>query len=174
MPGLPSISETAARKLTRRHADHCSAREKRDRVPVQVRIDLSQRGRESFALMSDHFRSRTLRTRDGAVKMPTGNRQGTRMRRCSDRDLASRNFRYTAVMTSIPTTRRSGSRRATTIAHIAAQAGVSAPTVSKVINGRSDVSLETRQRVEAVIREHGYERSHRSVRSAPLLEVIFH
>jgi len=77
-------------------------------------------------------------------------------------------------MTSIPTTRRSGSRRATTIAHIAAQAGVSAPTVSKVINGRSDVSLETRQRVEAVIREHGYERSHRSVRSAPLLEVIFH
>ena len=77
-------------------------------------------------------------------------------------------------MTSIPTTRRSGSRRATTIAHIAAQAGVSAPTVSKVINGRSDVSLETRQRVEAVIREHGYERSHKSVHSAPLLEVIFH
>jgi DNA-binding LacI/PurR family transcriptional regulator len=77
-------------------------------------------------------------------------------------------------MTSIPTTQRSGSDRPTTIAHIAAKAGVSAPTVSKVINGRSDVSLETRQRVEAVIREHGYERSHRSVRSAPLIEVIFH
>lgn len=77
-------------------------------------------------------------------------------------------------MTSIPTTQRNGSGRQTTIAHIAAQAGVSAPTVSKVINGRSDVSPETRQRVEAVILEHGYERSHKSVRPAPLLEVIFH
>ena len=70
--------------------------------------------------------------------------------------------------------RRNGSSQPTTIAHIAAQAGVSSPTVSKVINGRSDVSLETRQRVEAIIREHGYERSNRSLRSAPLLELIFH
>jgi DNA-binding LacI/PurR family transcriptional regulator len=69
---------------------------------------------------------------------------------------------------------RPGSRRPTTIAHIAAEAGVSAPTVSKVINGRADVSAETRERVEAVIREHGYERSAGSVRPAPLLEVIFH
>ena len=36
---------------------------------------------------------------------------------------------------------------------IAAQAGVSVPTVSKVINGRADVAPETRRRVEAVIRE---------------------
>jgi DNA-binding LacI/PurR family transcriptional regulator len=72
-------------------------------------------------------------------------------------------------------TSRSGkSARPVTIALIAQQVGVSVPTVSKVINGRSDVSLETRQRVEAVIREHGYERSNRSVRSAPLIEVIFH
>jgi LacI family transcriptional regulator len=77
-------------------------------------------------------------------------------------------------MASVQATRRSGPRRSTTIAHIAAQAGVSAPTVSKVINGRSDVSPETRQRVEAVILERGYERSHKSVRPAPLLEVIFH
>ena len=76
-------------------------------------------------------------------------------------------------MATVPATRRA-TRRQTTIAHIAAQAGVSAPTVSKVINGRADVSPETRQRVEAVIREHGYERSHKSVRPAPLLEVIFH
>ena len=33
------------------------------------------------------------------------------------------------------------------------------PTVSKVINGRSDVSAETRRRVEAAIRERGYRRS---------------
>jgi LacI family transcriptional regulator len=61
-----------------------------------------------------------------------------------------------------------------TIAHIARQAGVSVPTVSKVINGRADVSAETRQRVEAVIREHGYKRSSRAVRSTPLIELMFH
>jgi DNA-binding LacI/PurR family transcriptional regulator len=77
-------------------------------------------------------------------------------------------------MTSIPTSPKAVGRRRSTIARIAAEAGVSAPTVSKVINGRSDVSPETRQRVEAVILEHGYERSHKSVRPAPLLEVIFH
>ena len=77
-------------------------------------------------------------------------------------------------MSTVPALPRRGSRSRTTIAHIAAQAGVSAPTVSKVINGRADVSAETRQRVEAAIREHGYERSHKSVRPAPLLEVIFH
>ena len=77
-------------------------------------------------------------------------------------------------MTSSPASRRPGGRRSTTIAHIAAEAGVSSPTVSKVINGRADVSFETRQRVEALIREHGYERSHRSGRAAPLLEVSFH
>ena len=48
------------------------------------------------------------------------------------------------------------------------------PTVSKVINGRADVSPETRRRVEAVIREQGYRRSDRSRRPAPLLELIFH
>jgi LacI family transcriptional regulator len=64
--------------------------------------------------------------------------------------------------------------RATTIAFIAEQTGVSVPTVSKVINGRPDVSSETRRRVEAAIIEHGYERSPRSVARSPLIEVIFH
>jgi len=62
----------------------------------------------------------------------------------------------------------------TTIAFIADQTGVSVPTVSKVINGRSDVSSETRQRVEAAIIEHGYERGARSVGPSPLIEIIFH
>src|SRR5689334_1907180 len=82
--------------------------------------------------------------------------------------------RYTAGMASLLP---NGSRRtaqATTIADIAATAGVSVPTVSKVINGRSDVSAETRRRVEAAIREHGYQRSAGSRPRAPLLEVIFH
>jgi DNA-binding LacI/PurR family transcriptional regulator len=61
-----------------------------------------------------------------------------------------------------------------TIAFIAERAGVSVPTVSKVINGRSDVSAETRRRVEATIREHGYRRSAGSRQRAPLLEVLFH
>jgi DNA-binding LacI/PurR family transcriptional regulator len=43
-----------------------------------------------------------------------------------------------------------------TIAQIAAKAGVSIPTVSKVINHRSDVAQSTRERVERVIAEHGY------------------
>ncbi|MFL5770682.1 MAG: LacI family DNA-binding transcriptional regulator [Chloroflexota bacterium] len=65
-------------------------------------------------------------------------------------------------------------RAPTTIADIAELTGVSVPTVSKVINGRSDVSVETRRRVETAIREHGYRRSARSRPRSPLLEVIFH
>ncbi|HSS36662.1 MAG TPA: LacI family DNA-binding transcriptional regulator [Patescibacteria group bacterium] len=61
-----------------------------------------------------------------------------------------------------------------TIALIAREAGVSVPTVSKVINGRSDVALETRRRVEAIIAERGYHRLGRSTRRAPLLELVFH
>ena len=64
--------------------------------------------------------------------------------------------------------------RSATLADIAAAAGVSVPTVSKVINGRADVASETRRRVEAAIREHGYERTPRSTSRAPLLEVVFH
>jgi len=66
----------------------------------------------------------------------------------------------------------SRSARTTTIADVAATAGVSVPTVSKVINGRSDVSAETRRRVEAAIRKHGYQRAPRQ--RTPLLEVLFH
>ena len=71
-----------------------------------------------------------------------------------------------------------GTNRATsgrpTIARIAAETGVSVPTVSKVINGRSDVAAETRQRVEAALAAHGYWRSDRSTRRAPILELLFH
>ena len=38
-----------------------------------------------------------------------------------------------------------------TIASIAAEAGVSVPTVSKVLNGRPDVAAATRARVEACL-----------------------
>ena len=65
-------------------------------------------------------------------------------------------------------------RKATTIAKVARLAGVSVPTVSKVINGRSDVAPETRRRVEAAIRDLDYHRVLQGGRGAPLLEVIFH
>ena len=48
--------------------------------------------------------------------------------------------------------------RRVTIAHIADAAGVSVPTVSKVVNGREDVAPGTRARVEALLEEHGYRR----------------
>jgi LacI family transcriptional regulator len=46
-----------------------------------------------------------------------------------------------------------------TIAEIAAKAGVSIPTVSRVLNNRPDVAPETRERVEQVVKESGFIRS---------------
>jgi LacI family transcriptional regulator len=46
-----------------------------------------------------------------------------------------------------------------TIAEIAVKAGVSVPTVSRVLHNRPDVAPETRQRVEQVIEESGFIRS---------------
>jgi LacI family transcriptional regulator len=43
-----------------------------------------------------------------------------------------------------------------TIREIADLAGVSIATVSRVVNGHSDVSEETRELVSAIVREHGY------------------
>ncbi|HKS99174.1 MAG TPA: LacI family DNA-binding transcriptional regulator [Rugosimonospora sp.] len=76
--------------------------------------------------------------------------------------------------TAEPTRGRPRGRRSVTIARIAEQAGVSVPTVSKVINGRSDVARATRERVEALIREHGYRRPEQAASPARLLELVFH
>ncbi|TWE21559.1 LacI family DNA-binding transcriptional regulator [Kitasatospora atroaurantiaca] len=63
--------------------------------------------------------------------------------------------------------------RAATLAEIAQEAGVSAPTVSKVLNGRADVAPATRERVEELLQRHGYRRrGGRQV--SPLLELVFH
>src|SRR5690348_3904547 len=48
-----------------------------------------------------------------------------------------------------------------TMAAIAAAAEVSVPTVSRVLNGRADVSAETRLRVESALGELGYARASR-------------
>jgi LacI family xylobiose transport system transcriptional regulator len=64
-------------------------------------------------------------------------------------------------------------REGLTVAGIARLAGVSAPTVSRVLNGRSGVSQATRQRVEAVLRERGYRRPELAS-PAPIVELVFH
>lgn len=45
-----------------------------------------------------------------------------------------------------------------TIADIAREAGVSVPTVSKVLNGRAEVAPDTRDRVRALLTRHNYQR----------------
>ncbi|BCB75996.1 LacI family DNA-binding transcriptional regulator [Phytohabitans flavus] len=60
-----------------------------------------------------------------------------------------------------------------TVATIARLAGVSAPTVSRVLNGQAGVALSTRRRVEAVLHEHGYQRGDAAT-PAPLVELVFH
>ncbi len=62
-----------------------------------------------------------------------------------------------------------------TIALIAAEAGVSVPTVSKVLNGRTDVAAATRARVEEVIDRHQYRRRRARSQTGPgLLDLVFH
>ncbi|MCA2226308.1 LacI family DNA-binding transcriptional regulator [Nonomuraea aurantiaca] len=61
-----------------------------------------------------------------------------------------------------------------TIAQLAELAGVSTATVSKVVNGRSAVSSETRAAVETLIRQYGYRRQRRRSTSMALVELVFH
>jgi LacI family transcriptional regulator len=67
-----------------------------------------------------------------------------------------------------------GDARRVTINTIALEAGVSVPTVSRVLNGRSDVSPRTRERVEQLLQQHGYRRrvSRQSGR-ASLIDLVF-
>ncbi|MFJ8822820.1 LacI family DNA-binding transcriptional regulator [Streptomyces sp. NPDC102467] len=61
-----------------------------------------------------------------------------------------------------------------TITEIAREAGVSVPTVSRVVNGRSDVSPGTRARVEALLHLHGYQRRPPAPGArAALLDLVF-
>ncbi|WP_214104706.1 LacI family DNA-binding transcriptional regulator [Acrocarpospora catenulata] len=61
-----------------------------------------------------------------------------------------------------------------TLNQIAELAGVSAATVSKVVNGRAEVGPETRALVEGLIAEHGYRRRRRRIKAARHIEVVFH
>ncbi len=59
-----------------------------------------------------------------------------------------------------------------TIRQVAEAAGVSIATVSRVVNGHADVSAETRQAVERVVREHGYQAAGRRPGAAPATGLI--
>lgn len=61
-----------------------------------------------------------------------------------------------------------------TLSEVAAQAGVSLSTISKVLNGRSDVSPATRSRVEALFEQHGYMRRGVPTQRSTLVELVFH
>jgi LacI family xylobiose transport system transcriptional regulator len=60
-----------------------------------------------------------------------------------------------------------------TLADIAAEAGVSLATVSKVLNGRTDVSASTRARLEEHLARHGYTRRNAAQRTQ-FVELVFH
>lgn len=62
--------------------------------------------------------------------------------------------------------------RPVTIAFIAESAGVSVPTVSKVINGKSGVSADTRARVEELVNRYGY-RKPTSANRNNVVELVF-
>ena len=67
-----------------------------------------------------------------------------------------------------------GPRGRVTITEIARQAGVSVPTVSRVVNGRSDVSPRTRARVEELLQRYGYRRRPAAPGTrAALLDLVF-
>lgn len=66
-----------------------------------------------------------------------------------------------------------------TIADIAAEVGVSVPTVSKVLNGRVDVAEATRLRVEEALSRHEYRkpvsaRASMKAGTSRLLDLVFH
>jgi len=62
-----------------------------------------------------------------------------------------------------------------TISKIAEAAGVSVPTVSKVLNGRTDVAPATRAKVEALIERYEYKRRRATgATSRRMIELVFH
>ena len=62
--------------------------------------------------------------------------------------------------------------RSVTIAEIAAEAGVSIPTVSRVLNGRTGVSDATRHSVEQLLEQRGYERRGRPGKGGALIDFV--
>lgn len=62
--------------------------------------------------------------------------------------------------------------RTTTLAEIAAAAGVSVPTVSRVLNGRKGISPATRDVIERLLEERGYERRGKARRDTGIVDFV--
>src|SRR5215207_4821569 len=62
----------------------------------------------------------------------------------------------------------------TTLATVAASAGVSVATVSKVLNGRSDVAPATRARIEDLLHAYDYVGRRTDPMRFPTVELLFH
>ena len=60
-----------------------------------------------------------------------------------------------------------------TLAAVAAFAGVSVPTVSRVLNGRGQVATSTRARVEEALQLHGYRRRARARLDSREIDLVF-
>lgn len=65
------------------------------------------------------------------------------------------------------------SARRVTIATIAERAGVSVPTVSKVLNGRDDVAPATRAKVERILQQVGYQRRRSTASPVQMIDLVF-
>lgn len=63
--------------------------------------------------------------------------------------------------------------RRVTIATIAERAGVSVPTVSKVLNGRDDVAPATRAKVERILQQVGYQRRRSTANPVQMIDLVF-
>jgi LacI family transcriptional regulator len=61
-----------------------------------------------------------------------------------------------------------------TLANVAASAGVSVATVSKVLNGRNDVAPATRALVQDLLHEHDYVARRARPARSPTIELFFH
>jgi LacI family transcriptional regulator len=64
--------------------------------------------------------------------------------------------------------------RRATLANVAASAGVSVATVSKVLNGRDDVAPATRELVQGLLHEHDYVARRARPALSPAIELLFH
>ena len=64
--------------------------------------------------------------------------------------------------------------RRATLANVAASAGVSVATVSKVLNGRDDVAPATRALVQDLLHEHRYVARRARPAPSPAIELFFH
>lgn len=66
-----------------------------------------------------------------------------------------------------------GKKERTTLTQVAEAVGVSIATVSKVLNGRSDVAADTRLRVQAALTEHNYRgAAHTGGRASGLIDLV--